>query len=174
MMKKRTILIVIVILALILIGIYALLGGFRSFEITLSERGDYHLIGHHYAGKYDSDSLKTLFFEAKKLISEGKLEGHLTIAHFYTAEEQDSISIFVGVVVPDNPEHSPAGMEQKTIKGGKVIQATIMAHSSVRPLRTTVDKRMEAFATERNMQLGPIILEHYLSENELHIARIAE
>lgn len=173
-MKKKSTWIILGLLALILMGVYAYLGGFRSFEITLSEREDYQLVGHYYAGEYRSDSLKTLFFDAKKLITNGILEGNLAIAHFSPVEEQDSISVFIGVAVRNESTQSPPNLEQRTIKAGKVIRANITAHSFVRPLRNKVDKRMEAFAHERGLTLRPIVLEHYLSEDELYIDRIAQ
>lgn len=174
MIKKKGALIIIGAVALIIVGIYAYLGGFRSFEVTLAERGDYQLVGHYYSGEYDSDSLKTLFFEAKSLVENGQLNGNLTIVHFSSAEDQDAVDVFMGVVVADTPEDIPSHMELRTIEGGKVIRAVITAHSSVRPLRSTVDERMEAFAAEQNVQLRPLVLEHYLSENELHIERIGK
>lgn len=157
-----------------LIGLYAYLGGFRPIEATLAERDDYQLIGHYYAGEYDGDSLRTLFFEAKDLISSGELEGNLIIVHYSPVADQDSISIFVGVAVPDLPEVLPTHLEHRTLKGGKVIRAEITAHSFVRPLRNKVDESMEAFAMERNMKLRSVVLEHYLSEDELHIERLVE
>lgn len=173
-MTKKSILIILGLLILLLIGIYAYLGGFRSFEIALLERDDYQLIGHYYAGEYDGDSLETLFFEAKAHISDAKLEGTLTIVHFSPDAQQDSIRVFVGVAVPALPNSLPTSMEHRTIEAGKVLQAKITAHYAVRPLRNTVDKRMEAFAAERDLHLSPVVLEHYLSDNELHIERIVE
>lgn len=173
-MTKKSILIILGVLTLSLVGIYAYLGGFRSFEMELLERDDYQLIGHYYAGAYDGDSLETLFFEAKELISNTAVDGNLTIVHFSPDAQQDSIRVFVGVVLPALPNNLPTGMEHRTIEGGQVIRAKITAHYAVRPLRTTVDKRMETYAAERDLNLGPVVLEHYLSDNELHIERIVE
>lgn len=174
-MTKKSIGLIIAFLIVGVLAIYAYLGGFHPIEISMADKQDYHFIGHYYEGKYDSDSLKQLFFKAKALILEESVAGTLAIANYAPNEENDTIHLFIGVLLNDPTiKDIPEKVERKIIKGGKIISANIKAHAAVRPVRTTVEEQMEAFAHEKGYTLKPLAIELYLAEDELQIDRIAE
>lgn len=174
-MRKQTIWFGLGMVGAVVLGIYAYLGGFRPIEVRLIEREEYTLIGNYYEGQYDNDTLGHLFFNAKALIQGEGMPGTLTIVNYSPEAEGDTVSLFIGVLL-DTPrgEQVPEGLEKRTIKGGKVLRASIHAHHLVMPSRDKVDEKLKAFATESHISLRPLSLEQYLAEDSLQIDKIVQ
>lgn len=174
-MSKKTIGLLISFIAVGVLLFYAYLGGFRSIEISMSDRQNYHLVGHYYEGKYDRDTLKNLFFSAKNIITAGSLPGTLAIVNYVSSqEEEDTVAVFIGILLEDNTVDTLKNWENRSIKGGKIISASIKAHAAVRPFREKVEEKIEEFALKNGYTLKPITFELYKAEDELQIDKIAE
>ena len=173
-MNKKFILYAILFLGVLLLLCYAYLGGFRPVEITVIEKPEYTLTGRYYEGSYDADSLARLFFEAKNNLKDNDKSGTLTIAHL-SEPAADTVKSFIGILLKESDDYPPLdGFEKKVIAGGTVLRATINAHHLVMPTRTTVDERMQEFAKEKKLSLAPVVIEQYISDEELIIDRILE
>lgn len=174
-MTKKTIGLLLAIIAVGALLFYAYLGGFRTIEISISERDSYHLAGHFYAGKYDRDTLKNLFFSAKEFVAENSITGTLAIVNYLpTNVEEDTVAVFIGVLLEDSFAITSQDWETRMIKAGKVISANIKAHAAVRPFRETVEEKIEEYALENGYTLKPFTLELYKAEDELQIDRVVE
>lgn len=158
------------ILAIIIIAVYNYLGGFQKVKLEVLETTPYHMVGRYYEGKYDRDSLAALFFEAKSWMQIQEQSGTLTVVNYMGengAENSDSVKTFIGVLFSTESPEMIAPYEHREIKGGKKLRASIEAHSIVMPTRETIEEKMKTFAQEEQLLLEPIIIEKYVSDEEL-------
>ena len=173
-MKKKTILIVFGIFALVIFAIYAYLGGFNPLMVALLPQKKYVAVGQYYEGLYDSDSVRAIFFDAKEILLKEYPQSVLSIVNYQAGTETDTAKAFIGVVLSDNDTEVAAlkNFEKRTIEASGVVRIHIKAHSAVMPTRTTIEKKAQAFAKENNISLSPVEIEQYISDQELIIDRI--
>lgn len=158
-----------------LIAGYNYLGGFHKIKMEVVETDNYHLLGNFYEGRYDRDSVATLFFEAKKFVDNNETSGILSVVNFLgqkEIEKGDSVEIFVGVIMPDEPSEIPDQLDYRKIEGGKILRASVEAHSLVIPTREKIEGEMKKFAQEKAILLQPIIIEKYISDEKLVVESI--
>lgn len=174
-MKKKVLWLSVGILSIILIAGYNHLGGFHEIEMEVVEIDHYHLIGNYYEGRYDRDSIATLFFNAKKFLDAKSYTGTLSVVNFLgdtEIEKGDTIQIFVGLILPKEPVEIPGLFDYRKVKGGKILRASIEAHSFVIPSRETIEGEMKEYALANDILLEPIIIEKYFSDEKLVIESI--
>lgn len=169
-MNKRAI---IALLGIMIIGgaaIYFYLGGLNTVEVTVENVGDYNLVGVHFSGEGDSDTLRDAFFEARDYVQSGRLNGILTLLHYNdTTLEESQVRVFVGVNLNQGTSDLPSGYERLTIPARRTVRATIEAHNSVMPNSQTIENRLLEKADEMRFELQSFTIEQYISERKLLI-----
>ncbi len=151
--------------------VYYALGGFNEIALEVTEISDYKLVGKHYEGVYERDTIAALFYDAKDLSESLGLPGKLTVVDIKNASAVDSISIFIGVQLQSHNEKTPEGATIRDISGGRVVRAIIESHSIVMPTREKTEERMNKFAHENNLEFKGITIERYVSEDKLIIEK---
>lgn len=173
MKKKSIIWSLSIFLGLVVLAVYAYLGGFNPVAVSIQTNNQYTIIGNYYIGAYDRDSLQMLFFEAKEHLEKSKKDGILSIVNYRSGEESDSVEMFVGILSKSNNGH-PAHWETIHLQAEKAIRAKISAHNLVMPTRPSIATKIQTFADKNNLTLQPILIEKYISENQLEIDHLTE
>lgn len=169
-MNKRTITAIGVTIIVAITVAYFYLGGMNSVEYTIENVGDYNLVGVPFQGKGDSKEIEEAFFEAKRYLDEGTLEGVLTIVHYQDstlAEEEQKL--FIGIKLNRGASELPLGYERLTIPAQRTVRATIEAHNVVMPSPETIENNIREKALELNIAVQDFTIEQYVSEKQLLI-----
>lgn len=169
-MNKKSIIALVVLMIGGAAAIYFYLGGLNKVDITLETVSDYNLVGQHYTGSYDSDTLQNAFFEARDLVTKGQLDGILTMLHYKdTTLKEDHIKVFVGIKLNAGTSNLPSHYQRLTVPARRAVRATIEAHNSVMPNSETIEERLQQKGEELNLELQDFTIEQYLGERELMI-----
>lgn len=174
-MKRKILWISLGILIIILIAVYNHLGGFHRVKLEVLETGPYHMVGRYYEGKYDRDSIATLFFDAKNWMRNQEEAGTLSVVNYMgdtQNENLDSVKTFIGVIFSKESPEKIAPYEYRKIEGGKKLRASIEAHSIVMPGRETIEEKMKAYAQEKQFLLKPVMIEKYISDEQLVVESV--
>lgn len=169
-MNKKTIIAMLAIMVGGAVAVYFYLGGLNSVEVTVETVSDYNMVGVRFKGNGDSDTLRNAFFDARKYVEEGRVEGILTLIHYKdTTLTDEQVNVFVGIKLAQGSSDLPAGYQRLTIPARRSVRATIEAHNSVMPNSATVEERMLEKAEELRFELSDFTIEQYINERVLMI-----
>lgn len=169
-MKKRVA--GIIVLLLIAIGFYFFkaLGGFNEINISIEDLGEIELMGIHYRGTPQDESLKNSF-----IIMEGLQKRHSesilhTIYFVEPAGKLDTMEVFVGVEKKWLKDIS--GKSILSLDGHEAIVAEIKANRFVMPGPNKVKSKIEEFAKSNNMQSPNIFVDQILGPEHVRVIGI--
>ncbi len=169
MKQRRTIVGVAVFFTVCLI-IYAFLGGLKEVQLSVVPEKIYHMVGTRFSGKIESDKLKKLFMDAKKLVEDNEIEGTLAIMYFKDAvDNTDSIECFTGILLKGEPEEIPAGMEYKFFNSNGAVKARFDGHRLVTPNPAEIKGKVNQYAKQNRLVLQPLFVEKYFSNNAIEV-----
>lgn len=170
MNKKQYIGITLAITAVIVGVGYVYLGGLNKVEYTVENVSDYNIVGRHFEGKSDDSQLEQAFFEAKDLLSDGRLNGTLALVHYNdTSLAEGNVKMFIGVLISEGVEALPVDYDRLTIPANRAIRATIEAHNVVMPSPQTIENNLREKAEEYSMRLQDFTIEQYIGSRQLLI-----
>lgn len=170
MSRKQYILTTLIISAIVIIGAYVYFGGLNKVTYEVTNVSDYNLVGRHYQGKPDGTQIEAYFFEARNLLSDGRLNGTLTLVHYNdTTLAEDEIKLFIGVLLKEGIDALPTDYDRLTIPAKRAMRATIEAHNIVMPSPQTIEKNLREQAKEYSIRLQDFTIEQYLGERDLLI-----
>jgi hypothetical protein len=169
-MNKKSIVAMLAIMVGGAIAVYFYLGGLNSVEVTVEDVSDYNLVGIRFRGNGDSDTLRTAFFDARKYVQEGTLDGVLTLVHYKdTTLKEEEVNVFVGVKLNQGTSGIPSSYQRLTIPARRAVRATIEAHNAVMPNAETIEERLYKKAEEMRFELQDFTVEQYVSEQKMVI-----
>lgn len=169
-MKQRRIILGVAIFFTISLIFYAFLGGLKKVMLSKANNNIYHMVGVFYEGSMDSKDLKESFLKAKSLIEEGMQDGTLAILYYKDAtSSNDIIQCFTGILVEKEPSELPKDMEFRTIESNGVIKARFEGHRLVTPSPADIKDKVKKYAAEENLQLQPLFVEKYFSNNAIEV-----
>ena len=154
---------------LLLFGYYKL-GGFNPVKVELINTDDYHLLGRHFEGNYQSDTVRLYYNQMRDYVQKGTINGFPAI--IYDQEPQGArrrAKSFIGVLL-DEPT-SIEGLENREINASQAIRVSKEAHISVMPNPDKIERLITSFATENQLTIGPFNIEIFHTENRLVIER---
>lgn len=161
-------------LAIVIVVAYFVLGGFHEVVLEVAEVENYTIVGNHYEGAYVRDTIARSFFQAKELLETAAVSGELAVVNFEKAVGEDSVHLFIGILLQQQALEGPKNLERRHIEGGKIVRATIESHSLVMPTREKIEQKMEVFAAENNFSLTALTIERYVSDDKLVIERFIQ
>ncbi|WKK78892.2 hypothetical protein [Marivirga arenosa] len=166
-MKKA--LYIIVGLGIISLIVYAVLGGFKTVEISVNEKPQVHIAGTFFSGKIGSDTLQSLFMQSKKLVETEETASSIAIVYFGEADTKSGkVENFIGVVVGDDPIHKmPENWEIKSFSSKQSIKGCIEANVLAMPTPDDMLEDLRSHASERNIQTDSVFIEYYPGPNQL-------
>ena len=167
---QRKLLWTIAVLLVVALGAFYILGGFNEPKLEVTEVDTYKVAGNYYRGIYERDTIAALFFNSKGMLEANSLSGDLAVINFRPLTE-DSVHMFVGVLLEKEAAEISQGTEAIAIEGGKMIRATIESHSVVMPTREKIEAKIEKFATENNLAITDTTIERYVADDKLIIEK---
>ncbi|MEK6476628.1 hypothetical protein WJR50_03800 [Catalinimonas sp. 4WD22] len=168
MIKKIT-LIALPVLALIVLAYY-LLGGFNQIEIQKVKVEGYHLAGHFYEGPFKEDELKSYFFQMQDYVKNNELQGTVGVVNYDTKQAaEDSIRQFIGVILDENNQQIPSGLNQEKVPAQEALRAVIRAHPIVMPNPVQVVEQLRSRAKDEEISLKEFSIEQYIGEQEIWV-----
>ncbi len=170
-MSNKKLIGITALITLVIVGVlYVYFGGLNKVEYTVENVSDYNLVGRHFQGKPDSEEVEALFFEARSLVTQGRLEGILTLVHYNdTTLAEEEVKLFIGVLLNEGLDVLPTDYDRLTIPARRAMRATIEAHNVVMPSPQTIEQTMREKAEEYSVMLQDFTIEQYLGERELLI-----
>lgn len=164
-MKKT--LIVVSIIALLGLGAFAYLGGFKEYPIEKRAHGELRLYGLTYIGTPQDEQLKGTF-EAVETIKEKSPESLMyTIYEVEPAGKLDTMKVFVGLDRVTRP--IPAHLEEKTIHADDYLVAILRYNKLVMPRPETVKKDLTAYAKKHGLDLQGIFIDKLITEEHVEV-----
>ena len=87
----------------VIIGVgYIYFGELNKVQYSIENVTEYHIVGRHFEGKSDDRQIEQTFFEAKDLLSDGRLNGTLTLVHYKdTSLAEGNVKMFIGVLLKE-------------------------------------------------------------------------
>lgn len=145
----------------IAVGFYAYLGGFNQTKITQVISKTIYIAGAPYNGSLKNETFGKLFEKAGKLVEEKQVAGELGGIYYNNPEKSnDSISAFIGIVIPDTTVKLPAGYSIRTVPAGKyILEAKLNAHYMLAPGK--LYPALFDYAKSNNLQLQDYFVEYY-------------
>ncbi len=143
--------------------------------LTKIEISEYQMIGEDYEGPIAGDTLRESFLKSKTLIEEGSIDGTLAILYYEDATtDNDTIKCFTGIIVANQPDAMPRGMEYRKFNSKGAIKARFEGHRLVTPSPLDIKAKVEQFAQEENLKLQSLFVEKYFSNNAIEIDYLLE
>lgn len=170
-MTKRKYLGLTAVITLIIIGVgYVYFGGLNKVTYTVEDVGDYNLVGRHFKGKSDDKAIEQAYFEAKNLLSDGRLNGTLALVHYNdTTLAEGQIKLFIGVLLDEGIDALPVDYDRLTIPAQRAMRASIEQHNVIMPSPQTIEATLREKANSYAMRLQDFTIEQYLGERKLLI-----
>ncbi len=169
-MRQKRIIIGIGVFFTICLALYAYLGGFQEVKLTVESEDEYHIIGKYFEGKVESDTMKTIFLEAKTMAEKKIINGTVVVLYYKDASKgDDEIECFAGLLLLNKPENIPLGMEYRNFKSKGVIRAKFDGHRIVTPNPSRVKEEVNNYAKENNLTLQSLFIEKYFSNNAIEV-----
>ena len=171
-MDRRTFIVPIGALILVILALYSFLGGFNPVEISYRDvDSEYKMIGRSFEGKSNSKELGRIFESVRMLISEGLINGTVVLVNYNEGydEKTGSVKYFIGVPVEGSPEDIPPNFEIRSYYLKKVIRAEINGHNLVMPSPEKVFDMAVEFAARDSLNLEDQYFEHYITERNIVI-----
>jgi hypothetical protein len=164
------------LIAFLIAGVYAYLGGFRTADVTLETTPQPILLaGRYFAGRVDSEQFGPLFRQAQQLHQSGQLHGDLANVYYDDpAAAQDTVRAFVGLAVADTvSQQLPTGYRYHTFGAGqRVVHARIQASYMVAPDK--LYSGAKAFAERQKLQLGKVYLERFRADDQAEVLAVVK
>lgn len=134
-MKRKTFLIVLAVLAIIVLTFYTYIGGFSSPVFTVTTSEPLYVAGQAFNGAIKDEQMGKAFRRAAEVLDKKEIEGVLGSIYYNNPDESgDSINAFIGVVITDTTLTLPSGYELRTVPGGrKVVRGEVNSHYTVAP-----------------------------------------
>lgn len=170
-MSKKQYLGITVIITVIIIGVaYVYFGGLNKVEYTVEDVSDYNLVGRHFQGKGDDKQIEQAYFEAKNLLSDGRLNGTLSLVHYNdTTLAEGEIKLFIGILLDEGVDALPVDYDRLTIPAQRAMRASIEQHNVIMPSPATIEATLREKADAFSMRLQNFTIEQYLGERKLLI-----
>ncbi len=152
-------------------GLFAWLGGFSGTTVTSTNSQDLIIAGKAFKGHTKDQALGNTFRQVAQVLDQKELEGVPANIYYNNPDEaSDTISAFIGVLLPDTTQRLPADFELRTVPGGrKVLRAEVNAHYMLAP-----NKLYEAlfdYAEKQNLKLEPFYVE-WFPENKKGVVEV--
>ncbi|TXK52900.1 GyrI-like domain-containing protein [Pontibacter qinzhouensis] len=140
---------------------YGWLGGFSGTTVTSTNSQQLFVAGKPFRGHTKDEVLGNTFRQVAQVLDEKQLDGVPANIYYNNPDEaSDTISAFIGVLVPDTTQQLPGGFEFRTVPGGRqVLRAEVNAHYMLAP-----NKLYEALfnhAEKNNLKLEPFYVEWF-------------
>ncbi|AWW31253.1 hypothetical protein DN752_14595 [Echinicola strongylocentroti] len=164
-MKKT--LIIVGILAALGFSIFAYLGGFKDYPITVIEQESLHLYGLTYRGTPQDEGLKNTFQTIEAALTEEAEATLHTIYYVEPAGKLDTMKVFVGL--DKTNDGMKADWEEKVIQGNQFLVADLRYDKWVMPRPATIKEDMQAFAVEHHLTLSGIFIDRLLREDHVQV-----
>ena len=102
-MSKRQYIGITLAITAVIIGVgYVYFGELNKVQYSIENVTEYHIVGRHFEGKSDDRQIEQTFFEAKDLLSDGRLNGTLTLVHYKdTSLAEGNVKMFIGVLLKE-------------------------------------------------------------------------
>ena len=169
-MNKKLLGITAIITVLIIGSGYLYFGGLNKVEYTVENVQDYNLVGRHFQGKGDDVQIEQAYFEAKNLLSDGRLNGTLALVHYNDSTlAEGEIKLFIGVLLKEGIEALPVDYARLTIPASRSMRATIEKHNVIMPSPQTIESTLREKASAYSIRLQDFTIEQYLGERKLLI-----
>lgn len=162
----------IILLLLLAAGLYFFnaLGGFNEIKISKEDLGEIELVGIHYRGTPQDESLKNSFVQIEKLQKENSGSTLHTIYYVEPAGKLDTMEVFVGIEKKWLKDIS--GKEILSLDGHEAIVAEIEANRFVMPGPNKVKSKIEEFAKSNNMQTPNLFIDQILGSEHVKVIGI--
>lgn len=170
-MSKRQYIGMTLAITAVIIGVgYIYLGGLNKVEYSVENVLDYNLVGRHFEGKSDDRQIEQAFFEAKDLLSDGRLNGTLALINYNdTSLAEGDVKMFIGVLLKERVDALPVDYDRLTIPANRAMRATIGAHNVLMPSPETIEDNLRKEAQEYALELQNFTIEQYISDRQLLI-----
>ena len=169
-MNKKSIVALLAVMVVGAVAVYFYLGGLNYVAVEVQTVSDYNLVGFHFQGEGDSDTLRKGWQQAKTLIESGKLNGTVAVLHYKdTTLAEGKVKVFMGVRLDKGTSDLPDNYTRLTVPARRTVRATISAHNAVMPNSETIEERLLKKAEESRLELQNFTIEQYLNEKELWV-----
>ena len=169
-MNRKSILGLVAVMIIGGAAVYFYLGGLNQVEVNVESVSDYNLVGFHFQGEGDSDTLRKGWQQAKEYIESGRLKGTVTVLHYKDSTLEDGqVKVFMGVRLDQGTSDLPGNYTRLTVPARRAIRASISAHNMVMPNSETIEERLLKKAEESRLELQNFTIEQYLNEKELWV-----
>ncbi|PSK98756.1 GyrI-like domain-containing protein [Cecembia rubra] len=162
----------IILLLLIAAGLYFFnaLGGFNEIKISIEDLGEIELVGIHYRGTPQDESLGNSFMLIEGLQKENSGSILHTIYYVEPAGKLDTMEVFVGIEKKWLEDIS--GKKILSLDGHEAIVAEIEANRFVMPGPNKVKSKIEEFAKSNNMPVPNIYVDQILGPEHVRVIGI--
>jgi hypothetical protein len=162
----------ILILSIIAVGFYTFkaLGGFNEIQISQKNLGKIELVGIHYRGTPQDESLKNSFVQIEKLQKENSGSILHTIYYIEPAGKLDTMEVFVGI--ERRWLEDITGKQILSLDGHEAIVAEIEANRFVMPGPNKVKSKIEEFAKSNNMPAPNVYVDQILGPEHVRVIGI--
>jgi len=162
----------ILILLIIAVGFYTFnaLGGFNEIKISKEDLGEIELVGIHYRGTPQDESLRNSFMKIEKLQKEHSGSILHTIYYIEPAGKLDTMEVFVGIEKFWLEDIS--GKETLYLDGHEAIVAEIKANRIVMPGPNKVKAKLEEFAQSNKIQSPNIYIDQIIGSEHVRVIGI--
>ena len=163
---NKKFLLVMVVLSIIVGAFYAYLGGFSSAKISEANSQQLFVAGRAFKGSVKDNQINDAFRRAAEVLDKKELEGMLGNIYYNNPDDKsDSISAFIGVIIPDSTAQLPADYELRVVPGGRqALRGEVNAHYMLAP-----NKLYEAifdYAKEKNLELETFYVEWFPEDHK--------
>ncbi|PRY88926.1 hypothetical protein [Mongoliibacter ruber] len=166
-MKKKPLISLIVLLALVaVIGLY-MFGGFNDIEVAHEDLGEIELAGIYYRGTPQDPELKRAFEKIEGMAND-KPEAYLnTIYYIEPAGKLDTMEVFVGL--EKKWTEGISGLTEKTFDGTSAIVANIQSHRFVMPGPKKVQSKIRQYAEENSLSIPDVYIDQIFSPSKVRV-----
>ncbi|MCC9165289.1 hypothetical protein [Pontibacter harenae] len=157
---------VVAALGVLFLTFYTYIGGFTEPDVTVATSEIRYVAGQPFLGSTDDRALGKVFQRAAEVLDKKELEGMLgSIYYNNPVKKGDTISAFIGVIIPDTTVQLPEGYELRVVPGNrKVLRGQVKAHYSLAPSK--LYNAVFDYAKEENMELEQFYLEWFPQDDE--------
>jgi len=174
-MGKKLFIILIILITLSTI-VYALLGGFKSVDMSVNKEPDIYIYGTEIKSKLGSDSLRNAFMEARGLVENQNEAIAIAIAYYGEAnEETGAVFNFIGILLNDSSTKMRIdGWETRRFKAPQSIKACIEANVLVMPTPEDMLSDLKEYSHENQIEPDSIFIEYYSGPNNLCVELLSK
>lgn len=162
------------IAGLLIVGVYSLLGGFKTVPVEEVGATEFRVVGQYFIGEYDDKSVAKYFVQAREMIVKGEVDGQLCVVTYQPDSLlEDFVSQFIGIVVgPDVAV--PTDFEERSFSGPKAALATLDMHPIALPNPQEIQGKLVAYAAAQGWPEPQSFIEIYKPDNSMQVYVLAE